>query len=111
MSITTLKLEGRLDTAQIARVELGFTARAGALIGPGASAVIDLSEVTYISSMGIRLLVTTLKQFRTRDVRFATVQPREAFARECLDTANLVPLLNMADSHAEALAWLGQEAV
>jgi anti-anti-sigma factor len=108
MTITILKLEGRLDTTQTAKIEMPFTVKAGSLIGPDALAVIDLSEVTYISSMGIRLLVTTLKQFRSRNIRFATVQPRDALARECLEIANLVPLLHLAESHDEACASLGQ---
>lgn len=111
MAITTLKLEGRLDTARTAQLELAFTAKASGLTDSNASAVIDLSEVTYISSMGIRLLVTTLKQFRNRNVRFAAVQPREALARESLEIANLVPLLNMADSYETACASLGQDAI
>lgn len=111
MLITTLKLEGRLDTARIAQIELPFTARAGRLTGPEGGAVIDLSEVTYISSMGIRLLVTTLKQFRNRNVRFAAVQPREALARKALEIANLVPLLNMSESHEAACESLGQDPV
>ncbi len=108
--IKTLKLEGRLDTAQTAKVELAFAARVGALTGPGAAAIIDLSDVTYISSMGLRLLVTTLKQFRSRGVQFATVQPREPLAMESLHIANLVPLLNMAESTDAASAKLTEGA-
>lgn len=110
MPITTLKLEGRLDTAQTAKIEMPFTVKAGALTGQDVAAVIDLSDVTYISSMGIRLLVTTLKLFRTRNIRFATVQPREALAWESLEIANLGPLLNLAASHEAACALLGQGA-
>lgn len=111
MPPTTLKLEGRLDTAQAARVEMPFTVKAGALIGPDTAAVIDLSDLTFISSMGIRLLVTTLKQFRQRGVRFATVEPRNALAREALEVANLVALLNMVESHEAAVVRLDQASV
>lgn len=31
MPVTTLKLEGRLDTAAVAKMEVGFAAKAGAL--------------------------------------------------------------------------------
>jgi anti-anti-sigma factor len=110
MTIATLKLEGRLDTAQTAKIELAFTARVGALSRPGALAIIDLSDVTYISSMGLRLLVVTLKQFQNRGVRFATVPPREALAMESLHIANLLPLLNVADSHDAASARLTESA-
>lgn len=107
MTTTTLKLEGRLDTAAVARVEVGFTARAGALTKAGDKAVIDLSDLTYISSLGIRLLLTTLKQFAQRGVRFVTISPREATAGEVLRIAGLTEHLNLVDDAAAAEAALG----
>lgn len=107
MTVTTLKLEGRLDTAAVARVEIGFSARAGALTGQGHSAILDLQDLTYMSSLGIRLLVTTLKQFRQRGVTFVTLRPRDATANEILQVAGLTDHLNMVDSVDAAHAALG----
>lgn len=107
MTLTTLKLEGRLDTAAVARIEVGFAARAGALNQAGARAVIDLSDLTYISSMGIRLLVTTLKQFRQRGVAFVTIRPRDAGVVELLQIASLTDHLNLVNDAAAATAALG----
>lgn len=107
MTATTLKLEGRLDTAAVARMEVAFAARAGALNQAGARAVIDLSDLTYISSMGIRLLVTTLKQFRQRGVTFVTIRPRDAGVVETLQVAALIEHLNLVDDAAAAEAALG----
>lgn len=108
MTITTLKLEGRLDTAAVARAEVTFAARAGALTKPGDKAIIDLYDLTYISSLGIRLLVGTLKQFRQRGVAFATIGPRDAMARNILQLADLTDHLNMVDRAAAARAALGE---
>lgn len=110
MTIATLTLEGRLDTARVGQVETGFAARAGALSRNGDAAIIDLSGVTFLSSLGIRLLVTTLKQFQTRGVRFATVRPREKLVIDTLAVAGLDGLLNMVDDHAAADALLNGAA-
>ena len=44
------------------------------------SAVCDLSEVTYIDSRGIRLLVQVARGLRERGGRFAVVAPKETVA-------------------------------
>jgi anti-anti-sigma factor len=106
MTVTSLKLEGRLDTAAVARMEAGFAARAGALNAQGSKAIIDLEGLTYLSSMGIRLLVSTLKQFKQRGVIFVTVAPREATVQELLKMANLNDHLNLVGSVAAADAAL-----
>jgi anti-sigma B factor antagonist len=106
MTVTSLKLEGRLDTAAVARMEAGFAARAGALNAQGSKAIIDLEGLTYLSSMGIRLLVSTLKQFKQRGVIFVTVAPREATVQELLKMADLNDHLNLVDSVAAADAAL-----
>jgi anti-anti-sigma factor len=106
MTVTSLKLEGRLDTAAVARMEAGFAARAGALNALGSKAIIDLEGLTYLSSMGIRLLVSTLKQFKQRGVTFVTVAPREATVQELLKMADLNDHLNLVGSVAAADAAL-----
>ena len=108
MTVTSLKLEGRLDTAAVARMEAGFAARAGALNAQGSKAIIDLEGLTYLSSMGIRLLVSTLKQFKQRGVTFVTVAPREATVQELLKMADLNDHLNLVDSVAAADAALAE---
>ncbi len=106
MTTTTLALEGRLDTPRVAQVEIAFAAKAGALIRNGDRAILDLSGVTFLSSLGIRLLVTTVKQFQSRGVRFATVRPREQLVIDTLAVANLDGLLNIAEDHAAAEAMV-----
>jgi anti-anti-sigma regulatory factor len=56
--------------------------------------------------MGIRLLVSTLKQFKQRGVIFVTVAPREATVQELLKMADLNDHLNLVDSVASADAAL-----
>lgn len=108
MTVTTLKLEGRVDSAATAKVEIGFSASAGALTKKGDKAIIDLQEMIYLSSMGIRLLVSTIKRFRQRGVEFATVRPRDNSANEILLIANLTDHLNMVEDKEAAHALINQ---
>ena len=108
MTVTTLKLEGRIDSAAAAKVETGFSASAGALTEKCDKAIIDLQEMIYLSSMGIRLLVSTIKQFRQRGVEFATVRPRDNSANEILLIANLTDHLNMVEDKEAAHALINQ---
>lgn len=108
MPVTTLELEGRVDTAAAAKLELGFSAKAEALTQKGDKAIIDLREVVYLSSMGIRLLVSTIKQFRQRGVEFATVRPRDTLANEILLVSSLTDHLNMVEDKEAAHALINQ---
>lgn len=101
MNITTLKLEGRIDSTAAARIETGFAAKAGALTEKSDKAIIDLHDLVYISSLGIRMLVSAIKQFKQRGVEFVTVRPRDVTANELLITVDLASHLNMVED-AEA---------
>jgi anti-sigma B factor antagonist len=65
--------------------------------------VVDLSEVPYMASAGIRVLVTALQSARlnTGDLRLASVQP--AVAR-MLELAGLLQLLTIYPDVAAAVA-------
>ena len=106
MTVHTMRLEGRLDTAAVAKMETSFAARAGAVSAQGGKVIIDLQDLTFLSSMGIRLLVTTLKQFKQRDVSFVTLAPRDGTVQQLLQVANLTEHLNMVEDAAAAEAVL-----
>ena len=101
MTVKTLKLEGRLDSAAAAKLEPDFSDAAGTLAEKKDKAIIDLQDLIYISSMGIRLLVTTIKSFKKRGIAFATVRPKDSAATELLITVDLFDHLNMVED-AEA---------
>lgn len=104
MNVTTLKLEGRLDTAEVGRIEAGFAAKAGSLRNRGDRAILDIQDVTYLSSMGIRILVQVLKQFQQRGIAFVTLRPKEKLVNDTLDIASLTDHLNMVQDLEEAHA-------
>ena len=101
MTVKTLKLDGRLDSAAAARLEPDFSHAADSLAEREDKAIIDLQDLIYISSMGIRLLVSTIKAFRRRGIEFATVRPKDSAATELLITVDLLDHLNMVED-AEA---------
>lgn len=108
MAVTILKLKGRLDTAAVASIEVGLIARAGAFARRGDKAIFDLSDLTFLSSMGVRLIVTTLKQFRQRGVAFAPIAQRETTVSEVLVVADLVSHLNLVDTAEATHMSLGE---
>ena len=63
----TLQLQGELDLATAAIVE---TALGEALAGDSAKIVIDLSQLTFIDSTGIAILIAAMCSEGGREVRF-----------------------------------------
>jgi anti-anti-sigma regulatory factor len=81
-------------------MEAGFSARAGELNEAGDKAVIDFSELTYVSSMGVRLLVITLKPLRQRRAALVTIRRRDVGAFELLQIAALTDQLKLVSEAA-----------
>ena len=106
MTITTLKLEGRIDSAAASKLEAGFAAKTGTVVEKSDKAIIDLNDLVYISSLGIRMLVSAIKQFKQRGVEFVTVRPRDNTASELLITVDLASHMNMVEDAEAAHAQL-----
>jgi anti-anti-sigma factor len=104
--LKTIKLAGRLDTTRVGEIETGFYAEIGAVKDKADIAVIDLSEVDFLSSLGIRLLVTAGKTFSQRQLRFGLVAPKSADVREALDISGITGLFRFFDSEEDARASL-----
>jgi len=93
-------LQGRLDSPGVDKVETQFIAH----LMPGANnAVIDLSSVDFVSSMGIRMLVSAAKGLRSRQAKLALfgVQPRVLQVFEAVALQQIVPI---CATEAEALS-------
>lgn len=95
-------LLGRLDSGTVGSVETAFTA---AVAASGRSAVLDLTGLEFLSSLGIRLLLSSARVVVRRGgvlVMFGA-QPIVA---EVLTAMALDELLPLVGSEAEALARL-----
>lgn len=96
-------LAGRLDTLGVDSIETRFNA---GVTATGRPALLDLAQVDFVSSMGIRLLISAAKTMRARQQRLAMVVPAGP-VREMLEVAAIDTLIPMFERRDEALAALG----
>jgi anti-anti-sigma factor len=71
-SITTLSLDGRLDAATITAIQPEFMEKTVALKKP---VLVDMSQVTFIASLCIRMLVEAAKGLKASGARLALLKP------------------------------------
>jgi anti-anti-sigma factor len=67
-SITKIILSGRLDIQGVGEIETKFS---GMTASPRMAIITDMSNVPYISSIGIRLLISSVKAINARKGKFA----------------------------------------
>jgi anti-anti-sigma factor len=75
--IRLLRPAGRLDLPGEQAINLRFTAEVN---GAGASVIVDLSAVTYLSSIGLRLFFSNARSLRARGHRMILLQPTATVA-------------------------------
>jgi len=93
-------LVGRLDSPGVGKVEAQLLSQ---LVPAAGNAIIDLSSVDFVSSMGIRMLVSAAKGLRARQAKLALfgAQPRVLRVLEAVALQQIVPI---CPTEAEALA-------
>ena len=97
-----IQLNGRLDAAGTGAIELRFTA----LVTPvDRHAIVDLSEVPFVSSLGIRLLLTVARTLHRRGRKLVICTP-QASVMSVFETVALSTLIPIAGSEDEAVAIL-----
>jgi anti-anti-sigma factor len=97
-SLTKLKLAGRLDISGAAAAEIPIALAAK----HSRSMIIDMSEVSYVASLGVRHLVMaakTLDRGGGKLVLFAVSEP----IVEVLTTMGIVEMIPLADTEAAAM--------
>ena len=72
-AVTKAAPVGRWDVAGAAAIDL----RLSVLAGSGRSIIVDLTEVTFLSSMGIRSIVMSLKAVNLRQAKMVLLSPAE----------------------------------
>ena len=71
-NIRMIKLIGKLDIIGVGQIETKFTGYCG---GEKARVAVDLSEVDFLASIGIRLLTLAAKSIASRGGRIALLNP------------------------------------
>jgi anti-sigma B factor antagonist len=97
-SSIVLEVSGRLDAATVALAQ----DKLAEAVTSGAPLVIDLAGLEYISSVGLRLILKSLKQAQAMRLPFAITGPR-AGVKEVLDSIGLAQYCPIFATRAEAL--------
>jgi anti-anti-sigma factor len=92
-----VKLAGRMDSAGVDRVETRFNAATAAR---ETDVVVDLSLVSFLASMGIRMLVAAAKVLAAKGHRMVLLNP-QGMVDEYLRDAALDQLLPVAHNEDE----------
>jgi anti-anti-sigma factor len=99
---TTVVLTGKLDITGAEVIALPLATLSGVKRG----LIIDMSGVSFISSIGIRHLVSAAKALARRNGRLVLLSPTE-LVTEVLTTSGLTDLLPIVHSDFEAMTALG----
>ena len=103
--IRQIKLIGRLDIIGTGEIETKFS---GYCAGEKVRVLVDLSEVDFLASIGIRLLVLTAKSVAGRGGKMVLLNPN-ANVHNVLDLAgipSIIPIYSEIES-AEAVLLAG----
>lgn len=99
--VARVKLRGRLDTPGVDQIESKLTAS----LGPDSrNAVVDLRDVSFIASMGLRLFIGIAKQLRRRNARLVLFGP-QAQVREVFNTVRLGDIVPIVADEVEAVRY------
>jgi anti-anti-sigma factor len=82
----------------------------GAIRNPGPGLVLDLSDVTYIDSSGIRVLFELVERLEALGKLVRAVVPEESSIRRVLELANAPRTIGVATTRDGALAALASAA-
>lgn len=98
-TVNCVRLNGRLDAPGADQIGVRFTASGSA---PGRHTMVDLSQVSFMASMGIRLLIATARAARARGSMFVMFGAPDLVHEVLVDSAidQIIPLFG---TEAEAL--------
>jgi len=101
-NVTCIRLNGRLDAPGADTIDTRFTA---AVVTQGRNAVIDLSGVTFVASMGIRLLIASARGLGQKGATLVLFGAQE-LVYTALDQAALDQIIPMVATEQQALERL-----
>lgn len=101
-NVSCIRLTGRLDVDGAGKIETPFTAHVAA---GRRHALIDLGDVSFIASMGIRLLISSARALSLKGGRMVLFGAQEPVQR-VLEEAAIDQIIPLAPNQDEALARL-----
>jgi anti-anti-sigma factor len=87
--IRLIKLKGKLDISGTGQIETKF---AGYCAGDQVRVIVDLSEVDFLASIGIRLLTLTAKSIASRGGKMVLLNPMPE-VQHVLDVTGIPPII------------------
>jgi len=100
-SIARVRLKGRLDTPGVDQVEGKFTS---SVVTGGKNTVVDLSQVSFIASMGLRMFIGIAKALKRQNARMVLFAPQSQ-VNEVFNTVLLHQILPIVADEAEAVRF------
>jgi anti-sigma B factor antagonist len=100
-NLARVKLRGRLDTPGVDQIASKFTS---SVVPDGKHTVVDLSEVVFIASMGLRLFISIAKALKRQNARMVLFAPQSQ-VNEVFDTVMLGDLVPIVADEAEAVRF------
>lgn len=101
--ISYVALQGRLDADGVAELELPF---ADAVIGRGLPTVVDMSGISFMSSLGIGMLFDNTKKLKKSGCRLVLLNPR-GMVETVLKTSKMDKLMPLFYDLHEAVRLIG----
>lgn len=98
--VTKVELNGRLDTANVNQVETSFIA---GIVPKGQNTMIDLTQVSFIASLGIRMLLSAARVLTRRGAKFVMYGATPAVL-DIIETTALSEVIPVLGTEADALA-------
>lgn len=101
-NVKKIILNGRMDFAGTQEIDMKFT---GHTSSANSHVIIDLSDVEFIASIGIRTLVTNAKALKLKQKKMVLVGAKDSVAK-VLETAGITALIPSFVTQDEALQEL-----
>jgi anti-anti-sigma factor len=97
-------LVGRLDTKGVGIVETSFGA---AIVPNGKNTIVDISQVTFLASMGIRMLISTTRALSRKGGKLV-MYGAGIGVKDVIESTALTDLIPLASNEGEALNWVAR---
>ena len=97
--VTLVKLNGRLDVGGAADIDL----KLNTIAGSRRTVIVDLSRVSFLASMGIRLLLTAARAVTNKRGKIALLSPAPDVA-SVLQTARIDAMIPIYSTWDDAVA-------
>jgi anti-sigma B factor antagonist len=108
-SAIVISIDGRIDTVGVERLQGPFASQIDAAAAAGRSVLLDLRATSFLSSMGVRLLIASARKLRGAG-RKLVLFGATPVVQGTLDMVALDQIVPVVGTRAEALSVAGTRA-